>query len=193
MSECSRLTAAAIDAYSCDKVEASGSGTKVYLINLEDISEYTEADGVVSGITLKSGTTGCLFTSASKSTEGTSSLNAGTYISTHTHQALLRLFVRSKEAKAFLDSLANSRVVAIIENQTWGFDDETKYEIYGLNSGLKASAIDYSTTVTDGVVASATLASDDTSKEATLPKTFYVTSKEATETALAALVTTTAA
>lgn len=189
-SSCGAISAG-LTAFNCGQIAPSGTRKRVVLINYDDINfaSVTDTAGVVSALPLISGKIGYLFQSAQKSTVGEATFAKGTYVNQYDHAVTLRALVKSQAVKNFVNSINGARVVAIVENLDEGSSGDVKFEIYGLRSGLVLSEMPFSTEVADGVVYSIKLASDDNAKEAELPKSFYVTSASATETAFQALYT----
>lgn len=169
---------------------AVGLDNEIYVINFDDIDRSTsvEADGVISTLTLNSGANAYKYTSNAKAFEGTSALNKGTYATSHTHSVIGRVFTNSQDIKSQLNKLAQGRFVVIVKNLN--NVDAVKYEVYGWNNGLVASALDKNSADGDGVFYSFTLASDDAAREGDLPKSFFKTDLATTEAALEALLPT---
>lgn len=171
------------------QASASGLEKTIVLANFEDIDrEATQVEnGVCSEFVLKNGASAYEYTSEKNAFEGNSPLAKKTYRNMFDHSVLCRVFNKTQQVKTELNALANGKVVAIVKNVDV-HNDETRYEIYGFDSGLEMSALDAPTTDADGVQYNFTLASGDNAKESQLPLSFYAGSLEATETALKALV-----
>lgn len=186
--ECGHITAGLIAA-ACGKAPASGTNRNVVLLNFEDIDREASVvvGNVAKSIVLKSGKKGYLFQSNQKATSGSATFARGPYFDTFDHSVVLRAFTKRQSSKDFMNSLIGSRAVAIIDNNEQGDAGETKYEVYGWDSGLTLSELPWATEFSDSVVYSATLASDDASKEGQLPLSFFSTSLADTEQALASL------
>ncbi len=180
----------------CGKAAASGTNIRVYLANFNDIAEITYDENnetVITGIKMKTGTRFYTMDSKANSTEGQSSYETGTYGGSFSHSVTLRAFTKDQEVKNFLDSLANARVVAIVENNEKGLGINdvvggTKYEMYGADSGLILTELPFSTTFEDTVTYTATLSSDENSKEGSLPKSVWMSDLATTEAALDNLI-----
>lgn len=188
---CGQLTSGLIAA-TCGKAPSSGTGAKVFLMNYADIDKKnsTVENGVISSIVLHSGKTAYEFESMPKSTLGEATFARGTYFNTFDHAVTLRVFTKNAESKAFMSNLANSRIVAIVENADFGTNGEVKYEVYGWDSGLTLSELSFSTTYSDSTVYAAKMASEDESKEGALPHSFFDTDIDTTEQALQSLKST---
>lgn len=190
--DCSKInTGFAMDA--CGKLALAGTAARVILLNYSDISRSLSVvtDNVISEIILKAGAKAYEVDSLPNATVGEDTVNAGTYVNTHVHSATVRIFKKSEVAKAFINGLTNSLVVAIVENNDHGDEGETKYEVYGWDSGLELSAINATTELTDDAAYVATLSTGDTARESTLPKSFFNTDEETTDAAIEALITPT--
>lgn len=190
--DCAKI-AAGLAAAECGKMATSGTGTKVVLMNYDDIDKAssTVSSGVCTSLVLAANKLAYLFESIDKATTGEATFAKGTYIDSYDHAVTLRIFIKDQTSKNFINSLTNARVVAIVENRATGASGNTKYEVYGWDSGLKLSENAFTTDFADNVVFTAKLASDDNSKEGQLPLSYFITNLAGTETALAGLYTVT--
>lgn len=186
MIDCGKISAS-LTLASCN-VSSVAVEPEVILINHSDIESVTEANGVVSAIVLKDNASGYKFETFRNGIDTSVTVNKGPYLTRFVHQVLFRSFVKEQEVKDQINALVNARVVAIVKNVS-NANDETKYEVYGLGNGLVVTELQAVSTDTDGVVYAVTMASDDNAQEAQLPASFYATSLEQTETAIAALLT----
>ena len=178
----------------CGKPALAGTAARVILLSFSDInkglSEEAPTDpNVIQTIILKAGMRGYEVDSLPNATVGESSVNVGTYNRTHQHNLTVRIFKKSEAAKKFVNGLTNSRVVAIVENNERGDDGDTKFEIYGWDSGLELNELTASTEMTDGVAYLITLGSGTIAQEGSLPKSFFNTDEETTDAAIEALLT----
>ncbi|MBQ3023236.1 MAG: hypothetical protein IJD91_07960 [Clostridia bacterium] len=173
---------------SCD-ASVAGLEKTIILANYDEIDRKATqvAGGVCSEFIMKDGATAYEYTSEKNAFEGNSPLAKKTYRNMFDHSVLCRVFNKTQQVKTELNELANGKVVAIVKNVDV-HNDETKYEIYGYESGLEMSALDAPTTDADGVIYNFTLASGDNAKESQLPLSFYAGSLEETEAAIKALV-----
>lgn len=186
--ECGQITAGLVTAV-CGKAPASGTAKKVVLVNFEDIDKAasTITGNVASAVVLKSGKKGYLLESKPKATSGAASFSKGTYFDAFEHSVTLRVFTKNQATKDFMNSLIGARVIAIVDNNEMGDAGETKYEVYGWDAGLVLSELPWATELSDSVVYSATLKSDDASKEGQLPLSFFTTDLATTEAAIDSL------
>ena len=187
--DCSKINVG-FDMETCTDLAKSGTGARVILLSFTDIDKVKSVvtDNVISSIVLNSGAQGYEVDSLPNATVGEDSINAGTYVNTHTHQVTARIFQKSEAAKKFINGLTNARVVAIVENNETGEDGDVKYEVYGWDSGLKINSLTASTEISDNIAYEVVLASDDTAHEGSLPKSFFDTDIDTTEAALEALL-----
>ena len=190
--DCAKI-AAGLTASECGKMATAGTGTKVVLMNYDDIDKAssTVSSGVCTSLVLAAEKLAYLFESIDKATTGEATFAKGTYIDSYDHAVTLRIFIKDQTSKNFINSLTNARVVAIVENRATGASGNTKYEVYGWDSGLKLSENAFTTDFADNVVFTAKLASDDNSKEGQLPLSYFISDLAGTETALAGLYTVT--
>ena len=186
--DCAKI-AAGLTASECGKMATAGTGTKVVLMNYDDIDKAssTVSSGVCTSLVLAADKLAYLFESIDKATTGEATFAKGTYIDSYDHAVTLRIFIKDQTSKNFINSLTNARVVAIVENRATGASGNTKYEVYGWDSGLKLSENAFTTDFADNVVFTAKLASDDNSKEGQLPLSYFISNLAGTETALAGL------
>ncbi len=176
-------------AANCEIPALAGTYGEVILIPYSaiDRARSVVADDVISEIALKTGRKAYSFTTFDNAPLGAPSLVAGTYINSFQHDLTLRVFVKREEIKAFLNSLANARVVAILKNKELGEAGEVQYEAYGWDSGLVMNPLTSDTSMADGVVYEMMSGNDDISKERSLPKSVWDTDLATTEAMLASL------
>lgn len=153
---------------------------ELILVNFEDwqnatITYDTTDTNVITGIALASGAKGVKLTSHEKAFEGSYSMNKGTYVNSYAHSIIARAFDRTQDIKDALNVILHGRFVAISHNVSRE-DVRTAFEVYGAENGLLASAIEGNTTDGDGMIAQATLASDDAQRESKVPASFCVKS-----------------
>jgi len=176
---------------SCKSTSAGILG-EAWIINFEDWLSATKTitSGVLSAITMAAGKNAYRLTSHDKAFEASYSMNKGSYINSLVHQVILRAFDRTQNVKDTVSKLAYGRYVVIVKNVDNGVD-QTKFEVYGADNGLTASAIEFNSTDGDGIVSAVTLASEDTARESALPLSVFSTSLAATESMIRGLEPTT--
>ena len=146
-----------------------------------DKSKSVVTDNVISSLILKAGVTGYEVDSLPNATVGSGTINAGTYLKTHQHNVVVRIFKKSEAAKKFVNGLTNARVIAIVENNDTGDNGDTKYEVYGWDSGLELTEITVTTEMTDGVAYQVTLANGTIAQEGSLPMSLFNTDEKTTD------------
>lgn len=167
----------------CGKPAIAGTTARVILLSYSDVDKSKSAvtDNVISSLILKAGATGYEVDSLPNATVGSDTINAGTYLKTHQHNVVVRIFKKSEAAKKFVNGLTNARVIAIVENNDTGDNGDTKYEVYGWDSGLELTEITVTTEMTDGVAYQVTLANGTIAQEGSLPMSLFNTDEKTTD------------
>lgn len=167
----------------CGKPAIAGTTARVILLSYSDVdkSKSDVTDNVISSLILKAGATGYEVDSLPNATVGSDTINAGTYLKTHQHNVVVRIFKKSEAAKKFVNGLTNARVIAIVENNDTGDNGDTKYEVYGWDSGLELTEITVTTEMTDGVAYQVTLANGTIAQEGSLPMSLFNTDEATTD------------
>lgn len=175
----------------CGKPAIAGTTARVILLSYSDVdkSKSVVTDNVISSLILKAGATGYEVDSLPNATVGSDTINAGTYLKTHQHNVVVRIFKKSEAAKKFVNGLTNARVIAIVENNDTGDNGDTKYEVYGWDSGLELSEITVTTEMTDGVAYQVTLANGTIAQEGSLPMSLFNTDEKTTDLMVDGLLT----
>ena len=180
--DCSKIKTGFINQV-CGKPAIAGTTARVILISYSDAdkSKSVVTDNVISSLILKAGATGYEVDSLPNATVGSDTINAGTYLKTHQHNVVVRIFKKSEAAKKFVNGLTNARVIAIVENNDPGDNGDTKYEVYGWDSGLELTEITVTTEMTDGVAYQVTLANGTIAQEGSLPMSLFNTDEKTTD------------
>jgi hypothetical protein len=180
--DCSKIKTGFINQV-CGKPAIAGTTARVILLSYSDIdkSKSVVTDNVISSLILKAGATGYEVDSLPNATVGSDTINAGTYLKTHQHNVVVRIFKKSEAAKKFVNGLTNARVIAIVENNDTGDNGDTKYEVYGWDSGLELTEITVTTEMTDGVAYQVTLANGTIAQEGSLPMSLFNTDEKTTD------------
>ena len=180
--DCSKIKTGFINQV-CGKPAIAGTTARVILLSYSDVdkSKSVVTDNVISSLILKAGATGYEVDSLPNATVGSDTINAGTYLKTHQHNVVVRIFKKSEAAKKFVNGLTNARVIAIVENNDNGDNGDTKYEVYGWDSGLELTEITVTTEMTDGVAYQVTLANGTIAQEGSLPMSLFDTDEKTTD------------
>jgi hypothetical protein len=167
----------------CGKPAIAGTTARVILLSYSDVdkSKSVVTDNIISSLILKASATGYEVDSLPNATVGSDTINAGTYLKTHQHNVVVRIFKKSEAAKKFVNGLTNARVIAIVENNDTGDNGDTKYEVYGWDSGLELTEITVTTEMTDGVAYQVTLANGTIAQEGSLPMSLFNTDEKTTD------------
>lgn len=167
----------------CGKPAIAGTTARVILLSYSDVDKSMSVvtDNVISSLILKAGATGYEVDSLPNATVGSDTINAGTYLKTHQHNVVVRIFKKSEAAKKFVNGLTNARVIAIVENNDPGDNGDTKYEVYGWDSGLELTEITVTTEMADGVAYQVTLANGTIAQEGSLPMSLFNTDEKTTD------------
>lgn len=188
--DCSKIKTGFINQV-CGKPAIAGTAARVILISYSDVDKPKSvvSDNIISSLILKAGATGYEVDSLPNATVGSDTINAGTYLKTHQHNVVVRIFKKSEAAKKFVNGLTNSRVIAIVENNDTGDNGDTKYEVYGWDSGLELTEIAVTTEMTDGVAYQVTLANGTIAQEGSLPMSLFNTDEATTDLMVDGLLT----
>lgn len=188
--DCSKIKTGFINQV-CGKPAIAGTTARVILLSYSDVdkSKSVVTDNVISSLILKAGATGYEVDSLPNATVGSDTINAGTYLKTHQHNVVVRIFKKSEAAKKFVNGLTNARVIAIVENNDTGDNGDTKYEVYGWDSGLELTEITVTTEMTDGVAYQVTLANGTIAQEGSLPMSLFNTDEATTDLMVEGLLT----
>lgn len=188
--DCSKIKTGFINQV-CGKPAIAGTTARVILLSYSDVdkSKSVVIDNVISSLILKAGATGYEVDSLPNATVGSDTINAGTYLKTHQHNVVVRIFKKSEAAKKFVNGLTNARVIAIVENNDTGDNGDTKYEVYGWDSGLELTEITVTTEMTDGVAYQVTLANGTIAQEGSLPMSLFNTDEATTDLMVEGLLT----
>lgn len=188
--DCSKIKTGFINQV-CGKPAIAGTTARVILLSYSDVDKSKSAvtDNVISSLILKAGATGYEVDSLPNATVGSDTINAGTYLKTHQHNVVVRIFKKSEAAKKFVNGLTNARVIAIVENNDTGDNGDTKYEVYGWDSGLELTEITVTTEMTDGVAYQVTLANGTIAQEGSLPMSLFNTDEATTDLMVEGLLT----
>ena len=159
-----------------------------YIINKSDVASYTEASDVISAITLVEDAVAYkIYTPTNQPFNGTqTALKEGTVINRFTNTASFVVLEHNATTAISMEALANGKYVCIIANEYEGTGGASKWQVYGIERGLKATEITRDPYSEDSVGGWAvTMQEQGASKAAHF---FYDTDLETTEAALEALL-----
>lgn len=124
---------------------------------------------------------------------GSVNISDETYFVKIQHQVVIRVYQRSLRAKELMDSLMYTNCIIVLENLDIGSDTYwtktttstpgasekmtqpgmTKFEIYGLDAGMRLSSLNMSTDLTDQAAYEITFSSDSDVSESSVPVSVY--------------------
>lgn len=134
----------------CNARPVKGLKNTAYIINYDDIDfDATSRDltnpNIVKTLALRSGKKAYrAYVPGKNPYTGTKkSLSVGTYRNRFNKDLSIVVLDNGPDvAKNIIDQLANGTFVAIVENKFAGADGKNSFEIYGLETGLSATALD---------------------------------------------------
>lgn len=190
MSGCSLVTTN-IGTASCKKI-TGGVAPTFYIANKDEIVSYAPASGnamVIEGITMVSGKK--FFTVAGKlqSVEPKVTIKPGKYQNSTIHETTFLIFDLQPLSLLQINKMIDGNFVLIIQNNETGVDGNTKYDVYGIDGGMRISGgtMEKNNTDTLGAV-QLTLTTPDYALEGDFVKRFYDTDSATTEADIAALL-----
>lgn len=149
----------------------AGIEADLFLMAKDDIATYNiTAEGVCNAIALRNNCYAVRYTGRRNAYDAGYTMNKGAYINAFEHHITCRTFVKTQVLKEQMNRLAYCRVVAFVRNAD-SHTMQTKYEIYGLQNGMRMSEIDWVGNATDGWLASFSLQTIE--NESAIPTTFY--------------------
>jgi hypothetical protein len=190
-SVCGAISAAILK--DCTNPLVGGTDTTIYLANFADIASVTRNGSnpqIIEAITMVATKKFYKYEGQNGSVEPEQHLIKQKYARVYDHLIKYKVFNATPTTKAQLELQAVGRIVAIVENN-WrnGTAGNGAYEIYGLEVGLEIENLDRVLADADTQGAfDITLKTPETSKEAHLPATLFITSYAATQAVVAALI-----
>ena len=137
-------------AANCDVKPVKGIKSHGYIMNYDDIdfgatARSTQNPNIVENLILKTGKKAYRMYVPGKSpyTGTKKSLSAGTYRNRFNKDVSIVILDNGPDVSYnIIDQLANGTFVIVLENKFAGKDGKNTFEIYGLESGLSATALD---------------------------------------------------
>ncbi len=198
MTNCFTLTRS-INNDDCDNPIIPGVDAKIWVFPLDRWENAAKTvDGtdtnLITNIVMASGELGIFIQGQFSSVEPTSSLSVQTFGTTYLHQILFRVFDNSPKVKQELERIAKGKFVVVVQNNFKGTSDDVAFEIYGYNSGMRATEGPREVNNVENLGAYVfTLVSEETATEPRLPFSLLVTDVAGTLTLLNSIVTPTLA
>ena len=129
----------------CSNPNFGGLEQVGYIINKEDIDAYVRDGATISSLVLKTGAKAYAVQNAQKSPfNGTAtSMTSGNAKNTFNRTCVILVPSNDPEtSENVIDKLANGSFVVILENQYKNTAGDNAFEVFGIDKGLKASAIE---------------------------------------------------
>lgn len=143
MAVCEYLISKDIQADCSDPIFA-GLEQMGYIINRGDIASFTKSGGIVSAITLKTGTKAFQIQQMGQQPfNGTGSeMQEGEVMNTFNRKVQFIILDNSPDvAEKIVNPMANGEYVIIVENKYKVDASKNAFEVYGLDKGARATAI----------------------------------------------------
>lgn len=174
----------------CPNKLVGGVNATFYIANKNDISTATDdGDVTVSNIVMKTGKKFFTVEGLLQSTDPEATMAKSKYINQFDHSVKFLIFKIDAEAKSQILKMKDGNFVCILENNFTGTDGDARYEVYGLNCGLKAEVITRKPNDTENLGAwSLELKTQEYARESTPPMTLYAGTPADTATLIATLL-----
>lgn len=165
----------------------------LYLFNYAELASITENvsnPNLITNLTLAALAKIYRYEGKNNSIAPKANLNKQPFAEVWDHSLDFLVFDNTAAIKQDLDFLKSGRVIAIVENNYYGSDGATAFEIYGLRAGLilTVAARDVNSQENQGAYA-LTLASSELAKEPYLPATLWDIDYATTKAIIAAYFT----
>lgn len=175
----------------CEKPITGGANDRIWLVNKADIASTTPDPGnpyLITAITLNSGAYLYKYEGQNNSVDLRAALVRQRYTTVYDHEVIFKVFDNTPEVKKQLAYLGQGVVVAIVESNFKGSDDDSAFELYGLDAGLILNANESNKSDADTQGAwNLTISTSEQAKEPGPPKTLSYGSYTSTKAALEAL------
>jgi len=173
----------------CDNLPAAGTRAKAYVINYDDVESYTESNGVITDINLKSGKYAYLFTGLGNSFKASVDFarSANTGVGRYKHKNSIVVYERTQAQKDNVVQIGNGRFVVVLFYN--GTDDDS-IVLIGKNVGVELQA----GTILDAFgndgffVLNFSTPEGEIENEVELPQSVFDTSRSTTEAMLDGLL-----
>jgi len=188
---CAAITAGV--AISCTIKQVAGTTDKLILFNFDEIASYTRNGTnpqIIEAITMVVNVppfTGFAYEGKQQSLEPKQSLVRTRYSTGYDHEIVFKIFDSQPATKQQVEKMAESRLVAIVENNFKGTGGNAAYEIYGIDTGLFMTVGERIVSDPETVGAFNVTLKSDLHKEGHLPATFFLTDYATTKALVEAL------
>jgi len=178
--------------YSCTDPLKAGVNETLYIGNLDDIGSVTYDPAipdqkVITGITMKAGTSMFAFVGVRSSNKPDISLQADDFSVGFIHQIDFSVFEVDSAQKVNLQGMAAKKTFCIYQNPNDSSLGDAIFEVMGVNSGLEMSTLNRQPASKDGSY-KIQLRTPEASSETALPNSFFDTDYTTTSGKIEALV-----
>lgn len=178
----------------CDKAPVGGLKDEMYIIPFDDVDKALSTisptnDMLLTALVMKSGKKGYKVLGRNYSNEFMSELVKGTFLDEWKHTVNFKVLEDTVEAKLWVDSLINTRVIVVVEKFTTAGNINNAFEVVGFDCGLQIATA--TSTNSDGDTKGAfviSLASNEKSLEPKSTRNYLNTNYATTKSALDALL-----
>lgn len=190
---CKKLSANMLADY-CAKAPVGGAKDEMYIIPFDDVDKALSTisptnDMLITALIMLTGKKGYKVLGRNYSNEFQSELVKGTLLDMWKHTVNFRVLEDTVEAKQWVDSLVNTRVIVVIEKYTAAGNINNAFEVCGFDCGLEVSVA--TSNNSDGDTKGAfmlTLSSNEKSLEPKSTRNYLSTNYATTKAALEALL-----
>jgi hypothetical protein len=180
--------------YDCDSPIVPGVNQRLILGNLDDIeavSYNTTNTTIIEGITLKSGKSAYVYQGVRQSLNPSYELVPGTVSVGYNHMVNFLAFQISQAVKDNLEKMALGKLFAVVENKNAVGNENSIFEVYGLNVGMEATVITRlpADQETNGAFTINLVTPEAEGKEPKMPQSWFLTDYATTKALVDALLT----
>lgn len=186
MASCTKKLAANIVS-DCDNRPVAGCDETLYIFNKDDVAAWTEASGVISGLTLAASTNGYKIEGFNRSLNAGHDLEKSGFSQGYKHYVELLLPQNTQAQKEQAEAMASGRFVCIIKrNKADGLGD---FEVYGKSLGLvmEEHSGEVNNAETGGNIR-IKLMTDENEREPKVPQQYFDTDFATTNTEITGLI-----
>lgn len=143
MAVCANLISKSIAVASCDDIVYAGLKPTGYIMNAADIASVTEANGIVTAITMKTGKVAyIIYQMGQQPFSGTNvEMQEGDIMNTFNKVVAFRIYENSPSiSQDIVEPLVNGEFVVIVENKSQSATAKNAFEIIGLERGARTTS-----------------------------------------------------
>lgn len=179
----------------CDANLITGVNDTIILLPFDDVDKTLSTFDVsnkslITNLVMKAGKKGYVVEGKNFSNDVDTAMVKGKYQSEFEHNIMFRIFKIDAVTKSWIHTLANNRIMVVVNNNVISGKEANRYEIFGWDQGLELNELtrNQSDSETKGAYV-LKMGCDETNKESRLPATVFKTDVATTATMIAALYT----